>query len=57
MYIMNKTMRAARPYEAPEAEIFLLTMEDNIMSVVPSSKGGTTPNDLVEVDYTGIWEK
>ena len=51
----NKTTQAVRPDEAPEAEIFLLTMEDNIMSVVPSSKGGTTPNDLVEEDYTGIW--
>ena len=54
MYIMNKTMRAARPYEAPEAEEFEVRIEECILSGLTGN--ANTPQDLEDVDYSSsIW--
>jgi hypothetical protein len=60
MYIMNKTMRAARPYEAPEAEMIPVSMEGSFLfgSITGSSNGRKAAEDLGDTDTdagNAIW--
>jgi hypothetical protein len=49
------TQRGLSPYEAPEAEVLSIEMELNILSGENTPNGGSTPDDLVEEDYSSIW--
>ena len=60
MYLMNKTMRAARPYEAPEAEMILVSMEGSFLfgSITGSNNGRQAADDLGDTDTdagNAIW--
>lgn len=52
---MNQQIKRLKGYEAPEAETFVVSMENNILSGEPASSSSI--ENLDDVDYSGsaIW--